>query len=63
MKPEFAISDTYEQGNIRSLVVDTSKAVYQGVPWRALGDFGKRKFENILILTSSREKQLKVLYV
>ncbi len=42
--------------------VDIDKAEYQGRPWKSLGDFGKRKFENMLVLKRPTER-LKVTYV
>lgn len=42
--------------------VDVDKAKYQGRPWKSLGDFGKRKFENMLVLKRPTEK-LKIRYV
>ena len=44
------------------LTIDTKKAKWQGIVWRTLGDFGKRKFENFLILTRAKEK-LKLIYI
>ena len=32
------------------LLVDTSKAVFRGMKWRQLGDWGKHKAENVLFL-------------
>jgi hypothetical protein len=42
--------------------VDVDKAEYLGRPWKSLGDFGKRKFENVLVLKRPKER-LKIRYV
>jgi hypothetical protein len=42
--------------------VDVDKAKHNGIPWKTLGDFGKRKFENMLILKRASER-LKIRYV
>jgi hypothetical protein len=42
--------------------VDVNTAEYQGRPWKSLGDFGKRKFENLLVLKRPKER-LKIRYV
>ena len=62
MKPEFAIIEEREVNNKRLVWVDTNKAKYQGVEWRYLGNFGKRKFENLLRLSKINEL-VKVRYV
>ncbi len=36
------------------LEVDTSKVEYQGVPWQKLGNFGRRKYENLLFLQHTK---------
>ena len=36
------------------LEVDTEQAELHGRPWRTLGDFGKRKWENFLFLHNQR---------
>ncbi len=62
MKPNFAIINEQQQGEYLVLTIDTSKATYQGVPWRTMGDFGKRKFENFLVL-SNAQRRIKPIYV
>jgi len=61
MKPNYAIMAERIVGDVKVVEVDTSKATYQGISWRTLGDFGKRKLENMLVL-EQREK-VKILYV
>ncbi len=35
--------------------IDTAIALYKGIPWRSLGRFGKRKYENLLYINHSAE--------
>lgn len=44
------------------LAVDTKEAVYKGFHWKELGDFGKRKFENLLFIQHPKDR-IKVLYI
>mgnify|MGYP001578783321 FL=1 len=62
MHPEFGIKKEIMKDGYTVLTIDTKKAKWQGIAWRTLGDFGKRKFENFLILTRAKEK-LKLVYV
>lgn len=62
MRPNFAIIEERKDGPFTILTIDTTKATYQGVPWRSLGDFGKRKFENLLFMRRNQER-LKTIYV
>lgn len=62
MRPEFAIISERLLDNKRVVQVDTKKAKYQGMPWRTLGDFGKRKFETLLTLETPKVIT-KVIYV
>jgi len=58
----FAITNVYPYKFGKVLEVDTATASYFDIPWRALGDFGKRKFENLLVLSSLGEN-CKVIYI
>lgn len=62
MTSNFAIKHEKNQDGYRLVFIDTSKADYQGIAWATLGDYGKRKFENLLFLTRTKE-HLKVIYV
>lgn len=62
MKPEFSIISESKNGEYTSITINTKKATYQGLQWQTLGDFGKRKFQNLLIMTRAKEK-LKIRYV
>jgi hypothetical protein len=62
MKPDFAIIDEHRIRDFTVLTIDTAKATYQGHPWRSMGDWGKRKLENFLVLSRPKER-LKLIYV
>ena len=36
--------------------IDTDKSTFYGQPWQDLGDYGRRKFENLLVINNSKEK-------
>lgn len=62
MPPNFAIIAERKMDGFTVIEIDTNKASYQGVSWKTMGDFGKRKFENLLVLGRTLEK-LKVIYI
>ena len=62
MKPEYTIVEERQKDGFTVLTIDTKKASYQGRLWQQMGDFGKRKFENLLVIQRSYER-LKFLYV
>ena len=62
MHPEFGIKKETKKDGYTILSIDTAKAKWQGIAWRTLGDFGKRKFENAIILHNAKKK-LKLVYV
>ena len=41
--------------------VDIDRSRYFDIPWRQLGGYGKRKFENFLRLSMS-DRNLKIIY-
>lgn len=55
-------SRTDKDGYTGVFEVDTNKVTWQGIRWKQLGDFGKRKFENFLVLTVPTER-IKVRYL
>lgn len=61
MKPEYAIIQERVISDVKIIEVDTSKAKYQGVSWRTMGDYGKRKFENLLVL--EQKQRTHIIYV
>lgn len=55
------IKETMKDG-FKILVIDTSKVKHRGIAWRTLGDWGKRKYENTIVLRRPKER-LKFIYV
>jgi hypothetical protein len=62
----FAITHEYRNSTLRAdgyskgIEVNTKKAVFRDIPWKLLGKFGKRKFENVLVLRET--DNVKILY-
>lgn len=50
-----------EDGYTKIYDVDTKKCVYRGQKVSELGSFGRRKFENLLVLSHPKEN-IKVIY-
>lgn len=50
MNHNLAIVDDTEKEGHRVVTVDTTKALYNDTPWTSLGEYGKKKFENLLKL-------------
>lgn len=50
---------------MKEILVNVNKAEYQGRPWKSLGDFGKRKYENLLVLKEigKSEDKINIRYV
>jgi hypothetical protein len=51
MKPEFGIKKVIG----KDVVINTDKAKFQGRDFKTLGGFGRRKFENLLIINLHQE--------
>jgi len=52
------------RSHYKILEVDTNETIYRGIPWKQLGTWGKRKFENVIVLKNTEKGKLtKVLYV
>jgi hypothetical protein len=62
MPPNFAIKNERMRDGFKVVEIDIKKATYQGRPWKSLGDFGKRKFENLVFLNNVKER-IKIIYV
>ena len=62
MPPYFSIIKETPSKDFIVVSIDTSKVTYQGRPWRTLGDWGKRKWENLLVLSRPKER-IKIIYV
>lgn len=61
MKPNYAIITERVVSDLKIIEVDTKKASYQGVLWQTMGDYGKRKFENLLVL--EKKERVHIIYV
>lgn len=62
MTHEYASTVRQHNGVFKVITIDTAKARLFGIPWLTLGDYGKRKFENLLVLKDSKER-LKIRYL
>ena len=58
---DYAITRKKEMDGLTVLFIDTKKATWFNHPWRELNEYGKRKFENLLVMKFPRKK-LKVIY-
>lgn len=57
MKPDLAITrEKKRDDGFTHVEIDTKKATYQGHRWKDMDSFGRRKFENYLILSRSHER-------
>lgn len=54
------ITEHSRQG-FRVLEVDTKNVSFRGYPWQSLNAFGKRKFENLIILENTK-RITKIIY-
>lgn len=66
MRNNFAITREHVQDGFTYLFVDTERALLRGMKWKHLGEWGKRKFENLLYLTrmnGNRNDKIKIKYV
>lgn len=63
MRNEFAIIREHKKDNTLYLYVDTKKAILRGMKWEQLGEWGKRKFENMLFLTVINKEYVKIRYI
>lgn len=64
MKNTFPIIERVVKGT-RYLELDTSKTVFMRLNWQDLGDWGKKKCENMIFLSNQNEQRnyVKVHYV
>lgn len=56
MNHDFAIVTERPRGERTIVSIDTNKAMLKGLKWKDLGTFGRKKFENLLIIKRSSEK-------
>ena len=63
MRNDFAIVREQKKDKTLFLFVDTKKANLRGMPWTQLGDWGKKKFENMLFVTRIQKEYVKIHYL
>ena len=63
MRNEFPIIREHKKDNTLYLYVDTKKAILRGMKWDQLGEWGKRKIENMLFLTVINKEYVKIRYI
>jgi hypothetical protein len=56
MNEDFAIRTERQRDGRTVVFIDTDKARFKGLRWNDLGTFGKKKFENLLIIKRPTEK-------
>lgn len=61
MNSDFAIVEQRDVDGLHVLVVDTNKATFQEMKWKNLGERGRKKFENLLVLLHANER-IKIVY-
>lgn len=62
MRPDLAIvKEKKREDGFTHIAIDTKKATYQGHKWQDMGNVGRRKFENFLVLSRPHER-LKIHY-
>ena len=61
MKPNFAIISERIRDGFTYLLIDQKKATLKGFKLQVTGNTGRRKFENLLIITRPKER-LKMIY-
>ena len=61
MKPNFAIISERVRDGFTYLLIDQTKATLKGFKLKSTGNTGRRKFENLLIMTRPKER-LKFTY-
>ena len=64
MKNDFPIIEREKKGT-RYLQLDTSKTTFRHLRWEELGDWGKRKCENMIFLSNQNKERnyIKIHYV
>ena len=62
MKPDFAITAIRSANGFTCVEIDTKRATVRGKSWKSLSEYGKRKFENLLVL-SRPDDRVKIVYI
>lgn len=55
MRHNLAAKHVRTRDGVLVFEVDTTKATYRGMSWKSLGRYGRRKFENLLVLQNSTD--------
>lgn len=64
MLNDFAVVTERTRDGFVYLFVDTKKATFRRMKWTQLGDWGKRKFENLLFLTrQNKHDKIRIKYL
>lgn len=63
MRNNFSIVTEIKRDGKLYLCIDTSKAMLRGMKWEELGDFGKRKLENLIFLERMHTGRDKIKFV
>ena len=63
MRNDFAIVKEQVKDKTLYLFVDTKKAMLRNMKWEQLGDWGKRKFANLVFLTKLKGNYVKIKYL
>ena len=65
MKNDFAIKRQVQDAGKLYVFIETDKTVFRGMSWKKLGEWGKRKCENFMILSRWHDKKeyVKIIYV
>ncbi len=50
------------RGDFKVIEVDVNLAKYQGIVWKELSEFQKRKYENYLVLSNNTKEPIKFIY-
>jgi len=56
MNQDFSIIKEKDIEGATAVYIDTVNARFRGLKWKTMGDFGKRKFENLLILSRPTDR-------
>lgn len=65
MKNNLVVDRQMHNGQFLLVFIDTKKSSFMGMTWEKLGEWGKRKCENFLVLSRLHDKQeyVKIIYV
>lgn len=55
MRHHFAATHVRTKGGVKVIEIDTKRARYFEMPWQRLSGYGRRKFENLMVLQNPTE--------